>query len=462
MGDASSPEPLLDLTQDKIALVDEAGRFTYVNAAAERLLGWSPAALEGENAFDYMHPDDVEAARSAFRRTINSETFTESTVEYRLRTSDGSWVWFEGRMSNLTDSQLDGYVISSREITDLVQARQERARAAQQLDELANRSNDVLWTFDADWSETLFVNPAYESVYGQSVEELRADPAAFLDAVHPEDLPAVADAMERLSAGESIDMEYRVNSDADYSVWVWVQAEPVFEDGEVVRIVGFSRDITDRHRRVRQLYVMDNLLRHNLRNDLNVVLGNAERAAARAPEVDDLMGVIRRTAEGLLTSAGKQRRIIELLREDVDPTQLDLVAAADAAVGTVQERYPEARIELSTPETASAAVLEEFRLAVRELVENAVVHSDAEQPSVTVSVRVDSETVSVVVADDGPPMPETEAAVLAGEHEMNAIYHSTGLGLWLVYWVVELSGGRITVSRSTDGNLTEVTIPRAE
>jgi PAS domain S-box-containing protein len=461
VGDATS-ETLLDLTQDKIALLDETGRFTYVNAAAERLLGWPPAALEGENAFDYIHPDDVEAARSAFQRTIDSETFTETTVEYRLRARDGSWVPFEGRMSNLTDSQLDGYVISSREISDLVQARRERARAARQLEELSNRSNDVLWTFDADWSETLFVNPAYETVYGQPVEELRADPAAFLEAIHPEDLPVVTEAMERLSAGESVDMEYRVNPDADYGVWVWVQAEPVFEDGEVVRIVGFSRDITDRHRRLQQLYVMDNLLRHNLRNDLNVVLGNAERAAARAPEVDDLMAVIQRTAEDLLVSAGKQRRIIELLREDVERTRLDLAAVTDAAVGTVRERHPEATIELSTPETAPAHALEEFRLAVRELVENAVVHSDAERPSVGARVRVDPEVVSVVVADDGPPMPDIEAAVLTGEHEMNAIYHSTGLGLWLVYWIVELSGGRITVSRSADGNRTAITVPRAE
>ncbi|TKX82640.1 PAS domain S-box protein, partial [Halorubrum sp. SS5] len=76
--------------------------------------------------------------------------------------------------------------------------------------------------------------------------ELRGDPATFLDAIHPEDRRAVKEAMERLSAGESVDMEYRVNAAENYKRWVWVQGEPIVEDGEVVRITGFTKDVTDR------------------------------------------------------------------------------------------------------------------------------------------------------------------------------------------------------------------------
>jgi PAS domain S-box-containing protein len=68
----------------------------------------------------------------------------------------------------------------------------------------------------------LFVNPAYEEVYGRPREEVVEDPEAFMEAIQPEDEPAVRDAMACLTSGEAVDMEYRVNPERDYGIWVWV------------------------------------------------------------------------------------------------------------------------------------------------------------------------------------------------------------------------------------------------
>ncbi|TKX82604.1 histidine kinase, partial [Halorubrum sp. SS5] len=75
--------------------------------------------------------------------------------------------------------------------------------------------------------------------------------------------------------------------------------------GEVVRITGFTKDVTDRRRRERQLVVMDNLLRHNLRNDLNIVLGTAEELEDEVPGSAEHTAVIRRVGESLLDTAQK-------------------------------------------------------------------------------------------------------------------------------------------------------------
>jgi PAS domain S-box-containing protein len=442
---------LLDHAQDKIVLLDEEGRFTYANAATERILGWEPDELVGQNAFDYVHPEDVDELRAAFDRTIDADTFLVTTVEYRHEAKDGSWVWLESRMANVTDEQLDGYVVSSRDVTDRIEAQAERREITQKLEELTATTGDILWMFDADWSELLFVNPAYENVMGQSIDTVRADPSAFLDAVHPEDLPAVEDAMRCLSAGQAVDIEYRVNPDQDYGTWVWVQAEPIVEDGDVVRICGFSRDITDRHRRERQLYVMDNLLRHNLRNDMNAILGNAELIREEAPEVTDRTEVIRRIAEDLLASAEKEREIITALTGKVGQEHVDLSEAVNEAVETIQERYPAASIEVTASESGTVYALKNVRIAVTELLENAIGHSGSDRPCVRVAVRPEGEAVRLVVEDDAPPIPDVEAQVLTGGHEMTDIYHSTGLGLWLVYWIVELSDGEITVHPANGG-----------
>jgi PAS domain S-box-containing protein len=452
---------LLDQAQDKIALLDDEGRFTYVNGAAERILGFAPADLVGENAFEYVHPDDREAVRRAFRDVIDRDEFAEDTVEYRHRAADGSWVWLSSRMSNLTDDGLDGYVVSSRDVTDRVRAERERAETASNLREIATVAGDVLWMFDADWSELRFVNPAYEEIYGTSIDALEDDPTTFLDAVHPEDVPAVEAAMKRLSEGTPVDMEYRVNPGENYNRCVWIQAEPIVEDGEVVRITGFTRDVTDRRRRECQLVVMDNLLRHNLRNDLNVILGRAEYLESEVPESAEHTAVIRRVGEQLLETAEKERDIIDLITEERDSERIELREAIADCVGIVRDRHPNASIEVSTPDPVTVEGRPELRPAVIELLENAVRHADGGDPTVEISLRRTPAGAEIVVRDDHAPIPSVEADVLTGDHDMTNVYHSSGLGLWLVHWSVDLSDGTIALESGPEsGNEITVTLSR--
>jgi PAS domain S-box-containing protein len=462
MDDPGPPGLLLDHAQDKIVLVDESGEVTYANDAVRRILGFEPADIVGDDAFDYVHPDDVEASRAAFERTIRSDGFTETTVEHRFRTAEGGWVTMESRMSNVTDEELDGYVVSSRDVSDRVAAEAREQEAATRLKELAATTGDVLWMFDGDWSELLFVNPAYEDVYGATVEDLEGDPSTFMDAVHPDDREAVRTAMERLSGGEPVDMEYRVNRGEEYGVWVWVQAEPIVEDGEVVRITGFTRDVTDRRRRERQLYVMDNLLRHNLRNDMSVILGNAKLVHEEHPGARDRTAVIRETGEDLLASAEKERTVIDMLTKDASRGRVDLATVLAESVETVRERFPEATVEATWPDSLAVEAVDELAVGMVELLENAVSHTETADPRVRLRARREGDEVVVTVVDDAPPIPEIEARVLTGTYEMNDVYHSSGLGLWLIYWVVELSDGTVVVETDAGGgNRMEVRLDAA-
>jgi PAS domain S-box-containing protein len=220
MSDLSVGEILLDRAQDKIAVVADDGTFTYRNAAVEGILGYGPDGLIGENAFEYIHSDDAPMIRREFERTARADAYDETIVTYRHRTSGGDRVWLESRMSNVTDGSIDGYVVSSRDITERVAAEETREEAAARLNTIASVSSDGLWLFTGDWSETLFVNDAIRSIYGVDPERLYEDPVAFLDAVHPDDVSLVIDGMERLSEGEAIDIEYRVNPEEDFSRWV--------------------------------------------------------------------------------------------------------------------------------------------------------------------------------------------------------------------------------------------------
>jgi signal transduction histidine kinase len=95
-------------------------------------------------------------------------------------------------------------------------------------------------------------------------------------------------------------------------------------------------------------------------------------------------------------------------------------------------------------------------VAIGEVVDNAVRYSETDTPEVTMRTERRGGHVDLHVADDGPGIPRTEREVLATLEE-SPLEHSSGLGLWFVYWTVSDSGGEVGIrERSTGG--TEVTL----
>jgi signal transduction histidine kinase len=66
---------------------------------------------------------------------------------------------------------------------------------------------------------------------------------------------------------------------------------------------------------------------------------------------------------------------------------------------------------------------------------------------------------TLTVADDGPGLPETEAAVVERTAESD-LDHASGLGLWFVTWVVVELDGEVTVD-GDDGTTVAVHVPLA-
>jgi len=442
---------LLDLTQDKIVVVDSEGNYRYANAATERILGYEHDAFVGTNTFEYIHPEDRAEVRTVFEGLVETDEELTETVQFRHRAADGSWVWLESRMWNRTDSDPDGYVVSSRDVTARKSAKDREREIEARLAELAANTNDVLWMFSADWDELLFVNGAFEDTWNIPRSELEADPKRFLDAVHPDDREAVKEAMAQLSAGDPVDFEYRLDDERSRHRWVWVQGQPVIEDGSVARVVGFARDVTDRRRKTRQLRVLDNLLRHNLRNVMNIIIGHAELATrSEGPDIETGMETIVDVSNELLTTIEKERRIVNVLVNGDEPVEIDLSAMLADLLADVRTLDSDVRIVTDIPTGVKAIALPEIRDAIAEVLENAIVHSSC---PLELSVRIEEgeASVSIEIEDNGPPIPGNEFEPLFSEQGGTDIYHGTGLGLWLVYWTVDLSGGELEFGRSAKG-----------
>ncbi len=115
----------------------------------------------------------------------------------------------------------------------------------QKLSEIAERTDDSLFMYSSDWSELLFINSSYESIWGTSVEELESNPTSFLKYVHPKDQQRVYSEMEQVSSGNESQISFWIQRPDGEQRWVRADTRPIFdEDGTVNRIVGQVRDLT--------------------------------------------------------------------------------------------------------------------------------------------------------------------------------------------------------------------------
>ena len=265
-------------------MCEETGRISVLHAEDESEFA-EIAAAQLERADERLRVESVTDVASALSR-LDTGTVDCIVSDYQMpdrngiefleavreRSPDVPFILFTGKgteeiaseaiSAGVTDylqkeGETDQYAVLANRITNAV--RQQRAeRVAEQterrLTELAHNSNDVLWMYTADWSELLFVNDAYEDHWNRSPETLETDPTDFLNGIHPDDRNRVGREMDRLSAGESIDLEFRVNEAEEYGRWLWVHGEPITnDDGTVVRVAGFARDVSDRKQRERAL-----------------------------------------------------------------------------------------------------------------------------------------------------------------------------------------------------------------
>ena len=147
----------VERSSDIVTALDADGRFQYASSSVERILGHEPGELVGEYAFSYVHPEDRERVVEAFSRSL-SDGELNPTVEYRLKTANGDYLWVESVGSNRLDERgVSGFVINTRDISD-------RKRREEKLSRLREWTQDLNYTRTVAETTQLAVDAADEII----------------------------------------------------------------------------------------------------------------------------------------------------------------------------------------------------------------------------------------------------------------------------------------------------------
>jgi len=446
---------LLDETADSIFVINpDTGAFLRVNETACDTLGYDRSTLL-EMGVDDINPEFEDA--EDFQRFSRTEGRTLETYESVHKRADGTTVPVEISASNVTiDGQLYRIAIS-RDITGRKERKREIQASRERYESLFNSIRDAIVVADTD-RHIIDCNPGFVDLFGYALADIEGQPTEVLYADEAEF--ESADSKGRRRTGDpqfTTTITYETKSGHTFHGETTVS---YLRDanGDVSGFIGLIRDISDRHKRLRQIRMIDRVLRHNLHNDMNVILGRAEQIQTLSSgEPVEHAGVIAKRGERLMQTTDKEREVTKILADNPRPTSRDLVVLVTTTVEAVRDRHPAADISIDLPDEQAVLAVDQFEKAIEELVENAIVHSDHEAPSVTVRVERVGETVHLHVADDGPGIPEIERRVLIDGEEIQPLFHGRGFGLWLVNILVDHSNGKLLIDEN-DPRGTRVTV----
>jgi PAS domain S-box-containing protein len=230
-----------------IYVLDGAGAFVEINPAGERFLGRTAAELVGTSLGQVVDAGSREAARRAFSQAL-SGAGADVQVELEVVQPSGERVRLALTASAiLADDGAVGVHGIARDITQERLAERTLRESEQKFQQLAANVREVFWIFSADFSETVYVSPAFEEVWGLPLSVVYADPTSFVYSVHPDDQATLLAGMADVSNHPVGGTEYRVIRPDGTVRWVCSRGFPVLDDeGRMYRVVGTTEDITHR------------------------------------------------------------------------------------------------------------------------------------------------------------------------------------------------------------------------
>jgi len=236
---------LIDILPDAICMVSPQGRVISVNSQAVEMLGYDNAGeLLNKSVLDLIPAsEDFKADISALKNRIIRN------AEFTLLKKNGERLQVEisATVTSGKDGQTAGVVCVVRDITKRKQDEKVLRESEGRFRQLADNIREVFWMTDAAKKEMIYVSPAYEDIWGRSVESLYASPRDWAKAVHPEDYGRIVEAAMTRQISGQYDEVYRIVRPDGSVRWIEDRAFPIQdESGKVYRVVGIAEDVTER------------------------------------------------------------------------------------------------------------------------------------------------------------------------------------------------------------------------
>jgi len=459
--------------------LDDNGVIRAVNDAWLDTLGYDRAAVEGTWFGEFLTAPSTETFETRLD-TLDAEG-TIDDLDLQLLCADGGTLVgsFSARGEvddrEIEDGEVDADPVRTHwqfsDTTERAQAESKTEQARSLLADVMEAVPHPLYVIDAETYTIEQANAAAAVSEGSTCYEMTHDrdqPCHEGESTSPCPLESLTE------TGEPTTVEH-THYDEDGTEQVHeVHAAPIVgDDGEVDRIVESIIDITERaeyEQHLKQqrddLDVLNQVLRHDMRNDLKLVLAYGEMLEdVVPPEQADHLETVIESAEHAVELTTTARDMSDLLLDKGDEAgRASLRSALETELDKLRSAYTDAEITVDgmIPD-ATVTGNDLLKSVFRNLLKNAIQHNDKSVPVVMVSVTEHEEAVTVEIADNGPGVPDHQKDEIFGKGEKGLESAGTGIGLYLVQTLVSNYGGEISIENNDpEGAVFSVRLPRAD
>ncbi len=219
--------------------------------------------------------------------------------------------------------------------------------------------------------------------------------------------------------------------------------------------IGTIEEITRRKEYQKQLRrqrdnleTLNQMVRHDIRNDLQLVGAYAELLEDHVDEEGrEYLRTVQESAANAVELTKTARELADvMLQTDTENQKTQLAPTLERSIEDIRSTHPAAVIELEDSLPRTEVIGNEMLDSVfRNLLQNAVHHNDKNVPEVRISASLADGRVEVRVADNGPGVPDSQKEDIFGKGDQGLESDGTGIGLYLVRSLVDSYGGDVWV-----------------
>jgi len=463
---------LIATAVDGIVVIDARGKVQIFSPACERLFGYAPNEVIGNNVkmlmpqpFQNEHDQYLANYRNTGERRIIG-----IGREVVGRRKDGTT--FPMYLS-VGDGELDGrriFVGIIHDLTTLHAAERKRETSDRHLANIVESSDDIILSKTLD-GIVMSWNAAAERIFGYTAGEMIGQ--SIVGIIPPDRLSEEEDILRRVRAGEHVTHYETVRRHKDgHDIVVSLSVSPVRDaDGTIVGASKIARDATEQRKaedkaaqlqfellhvsRLSAMGQMTAAIAHEVNQPLTAVANyvSAARRTISALGNDTLAVKAREYMEKAAEQTLRAGAIIRNLRDFVEkresqhaPHDINKIVAEAVALGMVGAAHIDVKIQLDLDPTLSPVLIDKIQIqqVLLNLIRNSTEAMAATQkPELSISTAPDEPGfIAVTVSDTGPGLPEEVAARLFQPFTTTK-EQGMGIGLNICHSIVEDHGGRI-------------------
>lgn len=343
--------------------------------------------------------------------------------------------------------------------------------AGERLQQIAENLPIALALANSDFTEILYVNHAYQEIWGRTLENFYREPMSMLEGIHPEDREHLAESLRGLIGGVPIaNLECRVVRPDGSISWVVCRGNTVRDArGHVHRLAGSAQDITplkeaqEQLRRLsRRLLGLQDEERRRIARELHDSTGqNLVALATMLGRLRDLAPLDSKESRTLLSECEalleQSIREVRTLSYVLHPRVLDEDGLEDAIRDYVEGFTKRSGIQVDLELSPRLGRLpRDVELAVFRVVQESLSNVQRHSGSQRAKIRIDRDPNLILeVSDNG------RGAFGGGRRDNDGPVLEVGVGIPSMRERIRLVGGQLVIDSDSNGTIVRVTMPLA-